>query len=309
LTLASLCYGTLKVSGLTSLARRLSSGGVILGYHNVVAATETSPSATLGLHMPLPTFERQMRWLASKYDVVPLDELVGRLSRRRSLRGLAAVTFDDGYRGVFDHAWPLLRDLSVPATVFVVAEAPGRDAGFWWDDPDVLRAYSPARRQDWLTALRGDSATIVESLGQARSPGRLVLPPCCRPADWQTITDAAAAGLRLGVHSATHRALPALDDDDLRREVVDSRDVIRRRTGVTADFFAYPYGLWNDRVRRAVRAAGYLAALTLAYGHNAPTADPWALSRVNVPAGIEDAAFQAWASGLSLATWRSTRGS
>jgi peptidoglycan/xylan/chitin deacetylase (PgdA/CDA1 family) len=106
--------------------------------------------------------------------------------------------------------------------------------------------------------------------------------------------------LRLGVHSTTHRSLPALDDVDLRLELVESRDVIATRAGVTPEFFAYPYGLWNDHVRQAVRSAGYRAAFTVEYGHNTAATDRWALRRVNVPAGIEDAAFQAWTAGLNL---------
>jgi peptidoglycan/xylan/chitin deacetylase (PgdA/CDA1 family) len=303
LRLASFYYSALKVSGFIALARRLRGGNVFC-YHNVVAGTDTSPWDSLGLHMPLPTFERQMRWLADTHDVVPLAELVGRVSRGGPLRDVAAVTFDDGYGGVFDHAWPLLQDLGIPATVFLVAEAPGRDEGFWWDDPEVLRAYSPTRREHWLTAFRGDGTTIVDSLARAGRPGPGL--PCCRPARWETIQEAVRSGFQLGVHSATHRSLPALDEADLRFEVVASRDIITRRTGVTPEFFAYPYGLWNDRVRRAVRSAGYRAAFTLDYGRNAAKADPWALRRVNVPAGIEDAAFQAWAAGLNL---RPRRGS
>src|SRR5207247_2679634 len=97
LKLASVCYDVLQHSGLLTLARRLSSGGVILCYHNVVAETNAGASDTLGLHMPLPTFERQMRWLARNYEVVQLAEFVDRSSRRESLRGVAALTFDDAY--------------------------------------------------------------------------------------------------------------------------------------------------------------------------------------------------------------------
>jgi peptidoglycan/xylan/chitin deacetylase (PgdA/CDA1 family) len=298
--LASLCYRALRVSGVTTLARRLSSGGVILCYHNVVAETRAGREGSPGLHMPLPTFERQARWLAGAYEVVPLGEFVGRLARGASLRGVAAVTFDDGYGGVFEHAWPLLRQLGLSATVFVVAEVPGRDDGFWWDHPEVIRTASPDRRRHWLTALRGDSAPIVESLPLARRPLPHLPPRCCRPAAWRTIAEAARSGLHLGVHSATHRSLPALAEAELQREVVDSREIIRSRTGVTAEFFAYPYGLWNERVLRAVRSAGYRAAFTLDGGRNATTTDRWTLRRVNIPAGIGDAAFQAWTAGLSI---------
>ena len=296
-----MCYDVLQHSGLLTLARRLSSGGVILCYHNVVAATDAGASDTLGLHMPLPTFERQMHWLAANYDVVPLAELVDKFSRGESLRGAAAVTFDDAYGGVFDHAWPVLQALNLAATVFVIAEAPTQDEGFWWDDPEVLRAYSPAQHQRWLTADCGDRGTIVNALPAARRPRQ---PPVwCRPATWQAITEAARSGLQLGVHSATHRSLPALKEGELRREVVESRDVISRHTGVTPEFFAYPYGLWDDRVREAVRSAGYRAAFTLEDGQHGGAADRWTVPRVSVPAHIDDAAFQAWTSGLNLRQW------
>lgn len=294
-------YAALQVSGLTKLARRLRRGGLILCYHNVVAAcpdVDTGPWQHLGLHMPLLAFERQMRWLAAHFDIIPLEEFVGRLPRGGSLRGAATVTFDDGYHGVFAHAWPLLRSLGIPATVFLVAQAPERDQAFWWDHADVLDSYSPARREHWLTKLQGDSDAIVASLAHGQRPAPTVR--CCRPADWPTIMDAVRSGLRLGVHSATHRSLPALDERDLRAEVVHSRALIARRTGVAPEFFAYPYGLWNERVRRAVHSAGYRAAVTLDYGYNGATTDPWLLRRVNVPAGIADAAFQAWTAGLSL---------
>ncbi len=168
----------------------------------------------------------------------------------------------------------------------------------------MLYAYSPARRQHWLTALRGDGATIVKSLAPSpvprRSPPPHGPPPWCKPATWQAIKEAAVSGLQLGAHSATHRSLPALEEADLRREAVESRNIIRRCTGVTPEFFAYPYGLSNDRVRQAVRAAGYGAAFSLEDGHPRATVDHWAVSRVNVPAGIEDAAFEAWTAGLNL---------
>lgn len=307
LKLATLYYRALKVSGVNAVARRLSNAGLVLCYHNVVAETDANASDTLGLHMPLATFARQMRWLARTYQIVPLAELVSRLSNGGSTRGLAAVTFDDGYCGVFENAWPVLRDLGIPATVFVIGDAPEREERFWWDEPEVLRAYSPARRQEWLTTLRGDSAAIGNSLASVDSPPARRQPPASRRhATWPTITKAARSGLQLGVHSATHRALPVLDEAELQDELVKSRERISNRTGVTPEFFAYPYGLWNERVRNAVRAAGYLAAFTLEFGPHTRTTDPWALPRMSIPARIDDAAFHAWTAGLNPRRGRGT---
>jgi peptidoglycan/xylan/chitin deacetylase (PgdA/CDA1 family) len=297
LRLASLGYAALRFIGVTSVARRLRSSGLVLCYHNVIPQADAGIWATLGLHMPLPTFARQMRWLAANYDVVPLERLVDRVASGESLRGTAAVTFDDAYTGVFEHAWPLLKELGLPATVFVVAQAPESDADFWWDHPSVLRVYSDVRRERWLTTLRGDGAAIVASLDH--NGGLPLRPPhACRPADWKTITDAAQSGLAVGAHSATHRSLPTLGRRDLDREVVESRNVIARHTGRLPEFFAYPYGLSSDHVREVVRSAGYRAAFTLDRGRNTAGVDPWALRRLNVPAGIGDAAFDAWTAGL-----------
>jgi len=287
----------LRLSGVTTAVRRWRSSGLVLCYHNVIPHADAGIWGTLGLHMPFPAFARQMGWLADNYEVVPLERLVDRVASGDSLRGVAAVTFDDAYTGVFEHAWPLLQDLGLPATVFVVAQAPGSDTDFWWDHPVVLRAYSDARRQRWLTTLRGDGPAIVASLDQNGSIP-LRPPRACRPADWHAIAAAAQSGFDIGAHSATHRSLPTLGRIDLDREVVESRAVIARHTGKAPEFFAYPYGLSSDHVREVVRSAGYRAAFTLDRGRNTADTDPLALRRLNVPAGIGDDAFDAWTVGL-----------
>ena len=287
-------YTALRLTGATAVARRLRSGGLVLCYHNVIPDRAPGIWGALGLHMPFSTFAAQMRWLAATYSVVPLERLVAGVARGENLRGKAAVTFDDAYAGVFTHAWPLLQELDLSATVFVVAQAPGSGRDFWWDHPGVLRNYSDARRERWLTRLRGDGTAIIASLG-LNGDVSLRPPPACRPADWPTITAAARAGLSIGAHSATHRALTTLGRFDLDIEVNDSREVIARHTGVVPEVFAYPYGLSNEHVREVVRAAGYRAAFTLNRGRGP---DAWTLGRLNVPAGISEAAFDAWTVGL-----------
>ena len=298
--LATLGYRALRYVGLTALARRARAGGIVLCYHNVVTGSYDNAD-TLGLHMRLANFERQIRWVAERYTVVPLGEYVGRVTHGRSVRGVAALTFDDGYAGVFEHAWPVLHRLGIPATVFLIADGSesSREQGFWWDDGDVLRAYSPASHDRWLGALQGDRSRILAAV----APGRpsYQAPAWCRCASWDVITAAArTGGLDIGAHTVSHRALTTLPDDELRDELMQSRDVIRSRTGVDPTLFAYPYGLWDERVRDAVQRAGYRAAFTLAADRRSRSGDLWTLPRLNVPATISDAAFDAWTAGLIL---------
>jgi peptidoglycan/xylan/chitin deacetylase (PgdA/CDA1 family) len=297
LRLGPLFYGGLRALGVPAANRRLQDAGVILCYHNVVPA-DGAGGGDAGLHVGQDRFERQMRWLASHYTVVSVHEMVERMAAGASLRSLAAVTFDDGYTGVFDLARPILAALGLPATVFLVADAPGRPTGFWWDQPEVVSAIDDERRTNWLTALRGDGKAILAAVTADEARG---LDHAHRPADWGVIRASLGRGFELGVHSATHRSLPALTDDELEYEIGSSRAAIHAATGVWPEIFAYPYGLWDQRVRACVRAAGYRAALTLDAGLNRARSDPWSLRRVNVPARISDAAFEAWTAGLGAA--------
>lgn len=292
---ASLWYSGIRATGVPALVRRFRNAGVVLCYHNVAVRGSTPGTGDPGLHMDLERFSHQLRWLIAHYRPVPLREFVSRLNARQPLRGMIALTFDDAYAGVFRHAWPVLQAFGVPATVFVIANAPDECAPFWWDHPAVRRDTAPVQRPQWLTDLHGDGPSILRHLGAEPWPSP---PPAYWPAPWSVLATAARSGIDLGVHSATHRALPSLSDAELANELLASREVVARHTGALPEFFAHPYGVWDHRVRNAVKAAGYRAAFTLDYGLVTADRDPWALPRVNVPATIGPAAFQTWIAGL-----------
>ena len=83
-----------------------------------------------------------------------------------------------------------------------------------------------------------------------------------------------AAGMDLGAHSMTHPDLRTLDDGALRTELVDSKAAVEAITGRPCRAFAYPFGLHNRRVRRAVVDAGFSLAFTFRPGRWNPLAAP-----------------------------------
>lgn len=295
--LSGLAYASIEAAGITALLRGSRSGGVILCYHNVVNHRADATSGDTSLHMDLELFRAQMQWLSSHYDVVPLRDLVDRLAGGQSVRRRAVVTFDDGYAGTLEHASPVLRSFGIPATLFVIADAPGRTEGFWWDQPVVRHAGPDRHRDHWLRDLRGDGAAILRSLEPVE---RERVPASQLPADWDTIKRAVAPGYDVGVHSATHRALPELADGELVHEIVTSREAIADHMGVAPELFSYPYGLWNERVRAQVQRAGYRGAVALDNGLVESRSDLWALPRINIPAPIPGPTFRAWTAGLRL---------
>ncbi|MBI4478311.1 MAG: polysaccharide deacetylase family protein, partial [Acidobacteria bacterium] len=75
-------------------------------------------------------FERHIAWLGTQFHFVSLDEIGARaLQSRPFTEPVAAITFDDGYRDVYDHAFPVLQRKGIPAAVFLVTDLVGQP--FW----------------------------------------------------------------------------------------------------------------------------------------------------------------------------------
>lgn len=282
------------VTGLCRARRRLVNAAPIFCFHNVVAATGAAfgePS----LHVPADAFADYVEWIGATYEVVPLRELLEKADRGHPVSGVAAITFDDGYAGVVTHALPVLRRHGMPATIFVVADAADRPQAFWWDVLASEGALSAAARAHHLRAQRGDASAI---LGAGRPP---VTPPAdYLPAPW-SVLEAASGEAAIEAHTVTHRNLSALDATDVRAELVRSRDAIAMRVGEVPRLISYPYGAYDARVLSAAREERFAGGLTMDEGLAMGGRDPFAIPRVNVPAGITLDALEWRASGFPLA--------
>jgi peptidoglycan/xylan/chitin deacetylase (PgdA/CDA1 family) len=107
------------------LPQASAPGCTVLCYHLVGAGT-ASP-----VDLPRELFRRQMEDLAETAEVLPLAEAIetvrlraragsdGRAPAATTDRPLAAVTFDDAYRNFSEAAFPILRELGIPVTLFV----------------------------------------------------------------------------------------------------------------------------------------------------------------------------------------------
>jgi len=88
-------------------------------------------------------------------------------------------------------------------------------------------------------------------------------------------------GWEIGSHTLHHPILTRCSSATLRRELVESRRALERKYGVPVSFFCYPGGIYDRRVMRAARDAGYLAAATVHYGAATPYGR-YALPRIAV---------------------------
>lgn len=102
----------------------------VLYYHRV---GPFAPGAERKMNVEPGRFREQMKHLARRYRVVPLDDILAGATGK-----IAAVTFDDGYRDLMTHALPVLRDLRLPATFFIVAGAIGAKDAWYKGEQDIM---------------------------------------------------------------------------------------------------------------------------------------------------------------------------
>lgn len=196
---------------------------LVLCYH---AVSERWPAS---LSVTPDAFERQLRLLSrSGFKGVTFERAVTQGSDGRTV----AVTFDDAYRSVFELARPILDEAGFPATVFVPTDYPA----------------SPAQPMAWDGIDKWLSGPYEREL---------------RPMSWEQLGVLAETGWEIGSHSCSHPRLPSLTDEDLARELNESRSAVAERLGRPCGTLAYPYGDHDERVVEAARAAGYAAAGTL----------------------------------------------
>lgn len=278
------------MAGIPAWRRRRDPGAVVFCLHDVIGPGE-SPAGDPALHVPVADFAAYVEWLSSTGPVVSLRELIDRQAQGKSIARLRALTFDDAYEGVFDHALPILRRHGLPATVFVVSDASTGGSPFWWDE---LGPIPDQQRYRCLQELKGSGTAIHERFAPDRRP----LPDTCRAARWNRIAAALDGSVDLGVHTVTHRNLAALDPDDIRTELVDCRAAIIEHTGVHPDLVSYPYGLHSPAVRSAVRDLGFTGAASMRFGLFRPGADRFAIPRVNIPTGLPVRTLDCWSVDL-----------
>lgn len=317
-----LCIASVPALGRLRNRRRLS----ILMFHGI----EQEPLSPVCWHvLDVASLRRQLEFLRRHFTVLPLDEALERMHAGTLPDRAAVLTFDDGTRNLVTQAAPVLRDLQLPAAVFLSTGPMGSDETLWPDrlwlalartsatqvdladwglrvyplrtDADRGIAYAQAvlRFKDFPDTERMERLdALVTELGQAADTD----PGPFRLLSWDEAHALAADGLvALYPHTVTHPILSRCSDEKVDREISDSCRTLERETGQAPTIFAYPNGRaqdFDERAKAALRRNGVRWALSTSYGFADSKSDPLALPRVSIGSNLSWAGFQVVVSGL-----------
>jgi len=138
-----------------------------------------------------------------------------------NVRKGVAITFDDGMQSVFKSALPVLKEYKAPAHVFVTTNAVNSDKMWPYDN-----------RYGEFDML-----------------------------DWDEIGALSDAGIYIDAHTQSHPDMRTITPDQLEDECHSADEIIEGYVGKKPEYFAYPFGYHNKRVR-AYTGEHYSASVT-----------------------------------------------
>lgn len=308
-TVKNMAARLLCAVGVPALARRRHRDvlGIVM-FHGV---EDQALSPACWHVLDAATYRRQLEYIREHFNVLPLEDALNRLAAATLPPRTMAITFDDGTRNLATHAVPVLRELGLPAAVFL-ATGPMDSGETLWPDRLWLAIAGTAAIDVDLTALglgicslegeasRGkvyasaaarmkdlpdaDRITVLgevlDALGDGGDGGPF------RMLSWDEARDMASDGLvTLYPHTVSHPILSRCTDDKVTQEITDSCTTLERETGRAPKVFAYPNGRLQDfdaRAQEVLRGRGVRWALSTRYGFADRCCDPMALPRLPV---------------------------
>jgi peptidoglycan/xylan/chitin deacetylase (PgdA/CDA1 family) len=261
--------------------------------------------------VPVKVFAEQMELLHRFFKVMVLEELIERATKNDIPPNAVALTFDDGYRDNYEHAFPILKHYGLPATIFLATGGVESPTLLWHDRVfDALRRTRSGsvviKTQVYplttlaekrlalgvaLRELRMCTPLARETLIQRLATQLQVLEPCHRQAQklcWGEIEEMAQGNIAFGAHTVTHPVLTRMPLEEAVEEIMASKATIERHLHAPVRLFAYPNGGREDinaAIKQALKTAGFLGAVSTLWGSNNASTDAYELRRVRAWGG------------------------
>jgi peptidoglycan/xylan/chitin deacetylase (PgdA/CDA1 family) len=175
-------------------------------------------------------FARQLAYLKKQgFNFYTASELIEHYLNHGDFPPKAvALTLDDGWQDNYTNAFPILKDLGVKATIFLVPSCIGKTTDSVVPEGEKPRAHLSL----------------------------------------ENIREMSAFGIEFGSHSVNHKHLHRISPEEVTFEVEESKKQIEDLLQKPCRTFCYPAGFFDETAKQAVKNAGYIAAFTTVYGDN-----------------------------------------
>jgi peptidoglycan/xylan/chitin deacetylase (PgdA/CDA1 family) len=307
----SLKRDILRATGmLDHLWKKINPGLYVFNYHRIGNPDDTPFDPNIyscdEIH-----FAKQIAAINARFKIIKIKELLEIIASGEQLQEpMAMITFDDGYRGNYENAFPILLAENVTGVFFLPTSYISCDHIPWWDEV----AWLIKNTKNQVLKLAGNDQSITVDSQNIRQTIRTVLSwvknntdftlaekikqiraacDCEMPLEnsnlfmtWEQAVEMQQAGMDIGSHGHSHEILSHLSIDEQRVELMTSKRLIEEHINVPVEALAYPVGgrsMYTQDTCRIARECGYKIAFTFISGYNlTPGMSAFELPRIPV---------------------------
>lgn len=232
-------------------------------------------------------FEIFLKVQQRRLEFISIDEVPERMkNQKRGTKPFGVITFDDGYENNYIYAYPILKKLGIPFTIYASVNLVNDHTPLWNYpliiermvrtngelDIDGMRYYcwTQEQKEETFTQLK----SLLFSLPYERLQEefkRLFAEYLTEEVfvqntlSWAQIEEMAKDPLcTIGSHTMSHCRLTITDEDALRYELGESKKILEHHIGKPVEHLSYPYGWKTDVSAEAIayaKKSGYKSAL------------------------------------------------
>jgi peptidoglycan/xylan/chitin deacetylase (PgdA/CDA1 family) len=259
---------------------------------------------------------KQMHHIKKWYDVITIDELSKRLVRKeRFHKPSVIITIDDGYLNNYTIAYPILKELNLPAIIYLTAGCIGTNKGLWIDDIEYALIHAKVNTFSF-EELFGEKVFDISTLAGKKETEKILYSTIHRlenlkraalikklfenlhvdiseleikpriMLNWDEIIEMSRNGISFGGHTLTHPCLPALQLEDAKHEIKHSKEIVEGWLKQPVKHFAIPNGQkedFTDELRDYCQEIGFETIATTETGIVALYSDQLSLQRIIPP--------------------------
>ncbi len=191
------------------------------------------------------------------------------------------ISFDDGFRDIYDYAFPILKKYHIPFTIYLTTDFPDNKADIWW--------YQMERQMNVDEYELSIKRIYEQEMNMSEYYHKYYDVPidnnlCMNMSlSWEQLREMLDSNLlTIGSHTMSHPALTRISDEDIVKQLSESKHRIKEMLNVDVCHFSYPHSMQNAHVRDWVRQTGYVSA---AVGFGSPIRrgyDAYSLDRVYI---------------------------
>ncbi len=237
-------------------------------------------------------FEQIIIYLKKHFEFVALKDYLLEDFIPQTKKPLCAIGFDDGYRDFLEFALPILEKYDCPSSMYVVTDCIDNDLPPWtyllnhhfikteklsinldtkdfpghlkntiWRNKNERLLFAKQLNPFMKSLTNSKRQTIYEQIIRELDD---VTPPNGLMLNWKEIGELKMHKCEVGSHTVSHPVLSKkLTPQELRTELEESALTIEKHTGIFPTTISYPFGAYNEDVKKMAAEVGYKIGVTV----------------------------------------------